>query len=171
MAQEEMKDLRDLIKPSSDIEIQEIAELWKTLVRDRLKSPEDEERSDLDRISNVGNIQLTLDDGEGEPVPLPDAVKRALLTALRALAHGDGVAVVPADNELTTGEAADLLGMSRTYLVQLLDRGKIPYIRETERSHRRLRAEVVLAYKRKRQSERVAALRRHDEKSEKFNLP
>jgi excisionase family DNA binding protein len=161
-------DLRDFIKPSDD-EAREISILWHDLLQGHSQSANAGEDRDIDLILRMGEIRLTSEDGKSRI--LPPSVKRALLTALRTFAKGAGVAVVPADNDLTTGEAAQLLGISRTYLVELLKKGALPYKREDDRTHRRLRAEDVLAYKRKRQAERYEAIRRHDEDSERLKLP
>jgi excisionase family DNA binding protein len=92
---------------------------------------------------------------EGE-VELPAAAGRAVLALLEELASGNAVHLVPADAELTTQQAADLLGISRTYVVRLIDDGKLSA--HLVGTHRRLRAADVLAY-RARRSERLAATR------------
>ena len=87
---------------------------------------------------------------------LPPAAGRAVMALLGELAAGSAVHLVAADAELTTQQAADLLGISRTYVVRLIDDGKLPA--HLVGTHRRLRAADVLAY-RARRSERVAAVR------------
>ena len=72
------------------------------------------------------------------------------------MAHGNGVAVTPLHAELTTRQAADLLQVSRTHLVQLLDDGRIPCRRVG--AHRRVRARDILDYRRDAESRRREAL-------------
>ena len=64
--------------------------------------------------------------------------------------------MVPVHQELTTQQAADLLNISRQYLVRLLEEGKIPYTRTGK--HRRLRIDDVVAYKQARDRERSESL-------------
>lgn len=66
------------------------------------------------------------------------------------------MAVVPISQELTTQQAADLLNVSRQYLVRLVDEGKLPCVRTG--SHRRLLLEDVLRYKAERDREREDTL-------------
>src|SRR5262245_56664005 len=56
---------------------------------------------------------------------LPPNVADQLLFALKALSRGDKVAAIANSKPLTTSEAAELLGMSRTHLTQLCDDGEI----------------------------------------------
>ena len=72
-------------------------------------------------------------------------------------ADGDAVTVVPIARELTTQQAADMLQVSRQYLVRLLDAGELP-CRKTG-SHRRIRVEDVTSYKAARDARRRVDLR------------
>ena len=89
------------------------------------------------------------DDSPGEPMnlsmQLPRFAARLLLDALTALAEGNAVTVVPVPAELTTQQAADILNVSRPYLIKLLDERRLPYRRVGNR--RKVLLEDVLRYK------------------------
>ena len=61
-----------------------------------------------------------------EPIDIQTSALRLLKEILDQMAHGNGVALTPLHAELTTRQAAGLLQISRTHLVQLLDEGRIP---------------------------------------------
>lgn len=87
---------------------------------------------------------------------LPVAVAEALLDVLDRLASGDGVVVSSVDEYVTTGRAASMLGVSRTFVSRLLDDEVLPF--EYRGTHRRIRVTAVLAYLDQRRQERTAAL-------------
>ena len=95
-------------------------------------------------------------------VVLPDgttvALSPALLAVLQAtageLAGGHAVTVLPSEVLLTPAEAAELLGLSRPYVVRLLDAGEIPAERLPRSRHRRLRLTDVLAFQARREQRR-----------------
>jgi excisionase family DNA binding protein len=93
---------------------------------------------------------------QGEGLELPSSVVGLLEQLITGLGRGDAVAVVPAARELTTQQAARLLSVSRQYMVRLVDEGRIPHRRTG--THRRVHLEDVLAYKRQRDADRMAAL-------------
>jgi excisionase family DNA binding protein len=92
----------------------------------------------------------------GEVTELPESALILLERVIEVLARGDALTVVPVGKELTTQQAANLLNVSRQYLVRLLDDGRIPYHKTG--THRRVRIEDLLAYKRQRDRERMASL-------------
>src|ERR1700722_4027406 len=92
----------------------------------------------------------------GETIVLPESIFYVLERVAEVMARGDSITVVPVGREVTTQQAADLLNVSRQYLVRLLDAGKLPYTKTGK--HRRVRIEDVLAFKDKRSKDRKAAL-------------
>jgi len=95
-------------------------------------------------------------DGDQIRVELPPALGQLVLDVMTHVARGEMVTFVPYGAILSTKEAADLLNVSRPFLVKLLESGEIPFHRVG--SHRRIRADDVLAYNRKRDDERRSAL-------------
>ena len=91
-----------------------------------------------------------------ETVDIPTPAVRLLREVLDQMAHGRGVALMPLHAELTTRQAAELLQVSRTHLVQLLDEERIPCRRVG--THRRVRVEDILAYRQETESRRRQAL-------------
>jgi excisionase family DNA binding protein len=92
----------------------------------------------------------------GEELELPESVFHVFARVAEVMARGDSITIVPVGRELTTQQAADLLNVSRQYLVRLLDQGRIPYTKTGK--HRRIRIDDVLAFKKKRDRDREAAL-------------
>lgn len=122
----------------------------------------------LRRLMAQGSASATyrLVGPSGREIPIPDSVFHVLERVAEVLARGDAVTVVPVGQVLTTQQAADILNISRQYLIRLLDGGEIPYSRTG--THRRIRIEDLLEYKRLRDQERLAALDRLSEMSQDF---
>jgi excisionase family DNA binding protein len=97
-----------------------------------------------------GLASLVSPDGQIS-VAIPPSVYRALRFAVHHMARGDAICLVPMHKELTTQEAADLLGVSRPFVIKQLEDGRMPYKRTGK--HRRVRLQDVLEYKRERDKE------------------
>lgn len=107
------------------------------------------------RRSSV-RIQV-LDDGkEAETLSVPASALRMFLQVLTEMSQGNSVTLIPTHAELTTQRAADLLNVSRPYLVKLLDEAKIPC--RTVGKFRRVRFDDLMAYKRKDDEARAKVL-------------
>lgn len=120
--------------------------------------------------SREGAPQLQLSDETGsvQAVPVPTVALRLLLDALVQLGAGHGVSIVPIHAELTTQEAADMLNVSRPFLVQLLERGEMPFHKTG--SHRRVRYQDLVAYKERFDAQRHKALDALAEDSQRLGL-
>ena len=107
--------------------------------------------------TNHRGVTLRLvDDANEETLELPPSVIAVLFQALLATAAGRRITVVPESQELSTHQAAELLNVSRPFLIKLLDQGAIPHRRVGR--HRRIRADDVAAYKAGIDRDREAAL-------------
>ena len=93
---------------------------------------------------------------DGQRMNLPDAVFRLLKDIVRNMQLGRAIVLVPENQQLTTQRAADLLGVSRPYLIKLLEGGELPYHKVG--SHRRIFLKDLVAYQKQRHAERRAAL-------------
>ncbi|HEY0844921.1 MAG TPA: excisionase family DNA-binding protein [Noviherbaspirillum sp.] len=111
------------------------------------------------RLKKGATMKLRIVDGDAgqTTVKLPAPAVGLLLRILEEMARGNAVTIIPVHAELTTQEAADMLNISRPSLIQLLDEGKIEYRRVG--THRRVRFEAVMKYKRRMDEQRRAALR------------
>jgi excisionase family DNA binding protein len=93
---------------------------------------------------------------DGEEIPLPDSVYQVLRQVTHLMAAGRAISLVPYDHFLSSQEAAELLNVSRPYVYTLLDRNQIPFIKVG--THRRIRFEDLMAYKRRRDVQRRESL-------------
>ncbi len=99
---------------------------------------------------------------------LPEAVYSALHQVVHLLAQGRAVAIIPYSKMLTTQQAAELLNVSRPYLVRLLEAGKIPFQRVG--THRRIRFNDLLQYRTRRDEERRQKLAHVTRLSQRLGL-
>ncbi len=111
---------------------------------------------------------VALRDAAGHELALPTSVRQLVTEAARQLVDGNGVTIVANHTVLTTQQAADLLNVSRPYLVRLLEAKEIPYSKIG--THRRVRLADVLEYRRRRAEHREAVLRRMGERAEESGL-
>lgn len=105
--------------------------------------------------------------GDHTEVELAPALGQLLLDVLTHVARGEMVMFVPYGAELTTKEAADLLNVSRPFLVGMLQKGEIPFHKVG--AHRRVRASDLLAFRERRDAERASALRELQRLGQEFD--
>lgn len=90
-------------------------------------------------------------------ISLPERQYRLLLKIVDDLADGKVVSVARKSQEMTTQQAATFLGVSRQFLVRLLDDGKIPFHRVG--THRRIYLEHLVSFREERDRRRHTAIR------------
>jgi len=93
---------------------------------------------------------------KGEHVTLPQPLYNLLKDIVKGLGKGRSLVLMPEEKQLTTQEAGKLLGMSRPYVIRLLDAGEMPYMLVGK--HRRISLRDVLAYAKRRSEARRSAL-------------
>lgn len=110
-------------------------------------------------------LTLRVTDGQQEaPIELPAGAVAMLLDILDAMAAGRGVTLIPENAELTTVQAAEVLNVSRPFLIRLLEENVIKHRKVG--THRRIRMEDVMAYKAQIDQEREGVLDRLVEEAE-----
>jgi excisionase family DNA binding protein len=95
-------------------------------------------------------------DEQGAQVVLPASALELLKSILVQMAQGNAMTLMPIHAELTTQQAADILNVSRPYLVKLLETGEIPFVKKG--THRRVLFKDIETYKAKIDEQRMEAL-------------
>jgi excisionase family DNA binding protein len=97
-----------------------------------------------------GKVQLRV---EKTTVDVPELAVPLIAELLEKMGAGDRVSVQTVHDTLSTTEAAEILNVSRPYVVKLLDQGLIPFV-ATEGNHRRIQRADLLEFKRRKEAER-----------------
>ena len=119
------------------------------------------------REEKCGSLRLSLLVND-TPVAVPDRMSSIIEESLNIIADGHPVTVIPLDLEIGSQEAANLLGVSRPYLVKLLDTGGIPSRKVGVQ--RRIIVADLLAYRDREKSARRQVLRELAEEGQKLGL-
>ena len=140
-----------------------------TLERDPIAAAR-EEREALETIEEIAQSDgaMLVEPGTGRQVALPRAARAVLLAAAHALRRGSRVSLIPVGASLTTQQAAELLNVSRPYLIRLLEAGDLPH--EMVGTHRRLDLDDVLRYRAERTQRRRDALRRLSKEADELGI-
>ncbi|MCD1649240.1 MAG: excisionase family DNA-binding protein [Marinobacter adhaerens] len=101
----------------------------------------------LSKYADADRVQMSLrgSNGETDELVLPGHVIQILLGVLSEMSRGNAISLIPHHQELSTQEAANLLNVSRPYLIGLLEKGDIPFRKVG--AHRRVLLTDVLTYK------------------------
>lgn len=131
-----------------------------------------ENKEILDRIAgklktSTKEIEIEVQ-GEKDPIKIPVSALHHLNTIIDLMAQGKAVIVNPVDAEITTQEAADLLNVSRPFIVKLLEEGEIPFHKVG--SHRRIKLKDFLAYKNQYKNKQCEALDELAKQAQELNM-
>ena len=113
---------------------------------------EADQRQVLELYQKIQRSRAKLVGPDGKTQNLPVSLYEFLVKLIADLCEGQSVAIVQNDGQLTTVEGARMLGVSRQFLIKLLERGEIPYYMVG--THRRIYVRDLLEYKAKRDSNR-----------------
>ena len=139
-----LTDFADTVSPSRDDE-----ELAMASSRSIAKIVSNESDSPLVlRVSTHG--------GDETVVSVPATAFKLLGLILNEMAKGNAIAIFPVHAELTTQQAAELLGVSRPVIVEQLEKGNIPYRKVG--THRRVLFQDLMEYKRSMDHKRLESL-------------
>ena len=100
--------------------------------------------------------RIEFKDENGEQIILPASALELLKNILVQMAQGNALTLMPIHAELTTQQAADILNVSRPYLVKLLETGDIPFVKKG--THRRVLFKDIQTYKTHIDQQRLNAL-------------
>lgn len=112
-------------------------------------------------------IRLKVNDSNDEII-IPIKAFELLKSILTQMAKGNSIALLLADSEISTQQAADILNVSRPHLVKLLEEGKIPF--KKVGTHRRLKLNDLLAYQAEVKKERRKHLDTLAKEAQELNL-
>jgi excisionase family DNA binding protein len=101
-----------------------------------------------------GDVTITGANNQQQSIASP--VRNVLVRILTYMQEGQAITIIPANDELSSQDAADLLGVSRQYMVRLLEDGRLPFHRAG--THRRIYLQDLAAYKKERDGRRREAL-------------
>lgn len=113
-------------------------------------------------------IQIPTSGHKTETIELPRAAIGLLMRILTEMAEGNAVTLMPIHAELTTQQAAAILGVSRPFLIKQMKEKKIPFRRVG--THRRVRFDDLMAYKNRIDADRAKALEALAAQAQELNM-
>ncbi len=108
---------------------------------------------------------------DGAKIELTPKIRNFLVRVVQELHEGKGLALVPLMQELTTKAAADMLGVSRPFVVTECEAQRLPF--HYVGTHRRILLKDVLAYNEQRQLMRqqsIIRMARHSEQPSDYDV-
>lgn len=123
----------------------------------------------LAKYAHTDRLNLKINaNGQTDDLVLPGFAINMLLDILTEMSKGNAVTVMPIHAELSTQQAAEILNVSRPYLVSLLEQGKIPF--KKTGSHRRVLAKDVFDYQQTINAQRTKTLEELALQAQELNM-
>ena len=113
-------------------------------------------------------IQIPISGHKSESIELPRAAVGLLMRILTEMAEGNAVTLMPIHAELTTHQAAAILGVSRPFLIKQMKEKNIPFRRVG--IHRRVRFDGLMAYKNRIDADRAKVLQALAAQAQELNM-
>jgi len=99
---------------------------------------------------------VLLTDSQGHQIEIPEVLVQHFARIVRMMAERKAIVMLPEEEAFTTQAAANYLGVSRQFLVNLLEKGEIPF--HLVGTHRRVVFKDLLEYEKNRDKSRRASL-------------
>lgn len=124
----------------------------------------------LSKYADADRVQLSIkgSNNESDELVLPGHALQLLLDVLSEMSRGNAISIMPIHAELSTQDAANILNVSRPFLVGLLEKGDIDFHKVG--THRRVLSKDVIEYKQQIDAERMTALNKLTEESQKLGM-
>jgi excisionase family DNA binding protein len=113
-------------------------------------------------------LRIQPEDAPEESVSIPESAFRLLSDILTQMAKGNAVTLIPVHAELTTQQAANILNVSRPFLVEQLEKGVIPYRKVG--THRRILFKDLMDYKETMDRNRLKTLDELAAQAQELNM-
>lgn len=119
---------------------------------------------DEDEVQKI----VVMENGTSTKVSIPAVAFRVLVNVLTQMAQGNAITIIPVQAELTTQQAADVLNVSRPFLIDLLEKGQIPFRKVGTR--RKVLLKDVMDYKKRTDNARLKVLEELAAQAQELNM-
>ncbi len=113
-------------------------------------------------------VQGDGDSPDEETVSIPASAFRLFMDILNQMAKGNAITLIPVHAELTTQEAAEILNVSRPFVVKLIDDKKLPC--KMVGTHRRVLFSDLMDYKKAIDRDRLKSLDELAKQAQELNM-
>ena len=123
----------------------------------------------MSTITKRKSLSLRVEsDGREESIPIPASLYRLLQDILTNMAQGNAITLVPLQAELTTQQAAEILNVSRPFVIQLIETNQLPH--RMVGTHRRVLFKDLMEFKRRNQEARMKTLQELAAQAQEFDM-